>query len=96
VTPKLYADLKPHLTLYGPAEPKPGADPVVTAAVAQLPHLVGDAAPPAPSPQDVLTVRIIAAAYGPGNARVIHTAIVRVGASLPQGYTVLAWGNAVD
>src|SRR5271170_725046 len=86
VTPKLYAALKPHLTLYGPAEPKPGADPIVTAAVAQLPHLGGDAPPADPSPQDVLTVRIIAAAHGPGNARVTHTAIVRVGASLPQGY----------
>jgi general secretion pathway protein K len=96
VTPTLFAALKPHLTLYGPAEPKPGPDPVVTAAVAQLPQLGGEAAPTTPSPQDVLTVRIIATAHGPGNAHVTHNAIVRIGASLPQGYTVLAWGSAID
>jgi general secretion pathway protein K len=96
VTPTLYTALKPHLTLYGPAEPNPGADPVVSAAVAHLPQLGGGAPPPAPTPQDVLTVRIIAAAIGPGNAHVTHTAVVRIGSSLPQGYTVLAWGSAVD
>lgn len=97
MTPTLYAALKPHLTLYGPAEPKPGADPVVAAAVAQLPQ-IGEAAAPTPTPQDVLTVRITAAAVGPGNAHVTHTAVVRVGSSLPQGYAVLAWsgGGAVD
>lgn len=96
ITPTLYAALKPHLTLYGPADPKPGADPVVAAAIAQLPQIGEAAAPAAPNPQDVLTVRIIAAAVGPGNAHVTHTAVVRVGSSLPQGYTVLAWGGAVD
>jgi general secretion pathway protein K len=96
ITPTLYAALKPHLTLYGPAEPNPGTDPIVTAAIAQLPQLGEAAAPSVPSPQDVLTVRIIAAARGPGNAEVTRNAVVRVGASLPQGYTVLAWGSSVD
>ncbi len=96
VTSTLYAALKPYLTLYGPAEPKPGADPIVTAAVARLPQLGGEAPPSAASPQDVLTVRIIAAARGPGNAHVVRTAVVRIGASLPQGYMVAAWGSAVD
>ena len=95
VTPALYAALKPHLTLFGPAEPQPGADPIVAAAVAQLPQL-GGTATPAAAPQDVQTVRIIAAAAGPGNAHVTHSAIVRIGSTLPQGYAVLAWGNAVD
>ena len=96
VTPALYAALKPHLTLYGPAEPKPGIDPIVTAALAQLPQLGGSAPPPAPTPQDTLTVRIIAAAVGPGNAHVTRAAVVQIGSSLPQGYAVLAWGTAVD
>ena len=96
VTPTLYAALKPHLTLYGPAEPKPGIDPIVTAALAQLPQLGGSAPPPAPTPQDTLTVRIIAAAVGPGNAHVTRAAVVQIGSSLPQGYAVLAWGPAVD
>jgi general secretion pathway protein K len=95
VTPALYTALKPHLTLFGSAEPQPGADPIVVAALAQLPQL-GGAATPAAAPQDVQTVRIIAAAAGPGNAHVKHSAIVRVGSTLPQGYAVLAWGNAVD
>jgi general secretion pathway protein K len=95
VTPALYAALKPHLTLFGPADPQPGADPVVAAAVAQLPQL-GGATPAAAAPQDVLTVRIIAAAAGPGNAHVTRSAVIRIGSTLPQGYAVLAWGNAVD
>jgi general secretion pathway protein K len=96
VTPTLYAALKPHLTLYGPAEPKPGIDPIVTAALGQLPQLGGSAPPPAPTPQDTLTVRIIAAAVGPGNAHVTRAAVVQIGSSLPQGYAVLVWGPAVD
>jgi general secretion pathway protein K len=96
VTPTLYAALKPHLTLFGPAQPKPGADPIVTEALAQLPQIGAGLPSPAPTPQDVPTVRIIAAAIGPGNAHVTHTAVVRIGSSLVQGYTVLAWGNAVD
>jgi general secretion pathway protein K len=96
VTPRLYAALKPHLTLFGPADPDPGADPVVAAALAQLPQVGTNAPPAAPTPQDVMTVRIIAAAVGPGNAHVSRTAVVRVGSSLPQGYSVLAWGNTVD
>jgi general secretion pathway protein K len=96
VTPALYAALKPHLTLFGPADPQPGADPVVAAAVAQLPQLGGAATPAAAAPQDALTVRIIATAAGPGNAHVTHSAVVRIGSTLPQGYAVLAWSNAVD
>jgi general secretion pathway protein K len=96
VTPALYAALKPHLSLFAPAEPTPGSDPQVAAAVAQLPQLGGAAPPPAPTPQDVLTVRVVAAAAGPGNAQVTHTAVVRIGPAMPSGYAVLAWGNAVD
>lgn len=97
MTPELFAALRPHLTLFGPAEPNPvGADPVVAAALAQAQQLAQPASAAAPTPQDLLTVRIIAAASGPGNARLVRTAIVQVGSSLPQGYAVLAWGRGVD
>ncbi len=97
MTPALLAKLRPHLTLFGPAEPDPtAADPVVAAALAQISQQDQGASPVNVEPADVLTVRIIAAALGPGNARVTRTAIVRVGPSLPQGYVVLAWGNRVD
>ena len=97
VTPALYAALRPHLTLFGPAQPDPaGADPVVAAAVAQIPELAQTAAPAATSPQDSRTVRIVADAAGLGNARVSRTAIVRVGPTQPEGYQVLAWRNTVE
>ncbi len=97
MTPALFAKLRPHLTLYGAAEPDPGgADPVVAAALAQLATASQTDLPANPAPEDVLTVRIVAAALGPGNARITRTAIVRVGSTLPQGYVVLAWGNRVD
>jgi general secretion pathway protein K len=97
ITPALFAQLRPHLTLFGPAEPDPAAaDPVVAAALAQISQTTQAASPINATPADVLTARIIAAALGPGNARITRTAIVRVGSTLPQGYVVLAWGNAVD
>lgn len=98
VTPALYAALRPHLTLFGPPEPSPSGppDPIVAAALAQTPRLAQGAAPTAQTQQDTQTVRIIAAAAGPGNARVVHSAVVRIGPTLPQGYSVLAWGGRVD
>ena len=96
MTPALLATLRPHLTLYGPPEPDPaGADPVVAAALALIPQLTEATPSVGTSPQDVLTVRIIASSLGPGNARVTRSAIVRVGSTLPEGYVVLAWGSRV-
>ncbi len=97
VTPALYAALRPHLTLFGPPEPEPaGADPVVAAALVQTPELAQTAPAGGVPSQDTLTVRVIADAVGLGNARVTRTAVIRVGSALPQGYTVLAWGNTID
>jgi general secretion pathway protein K len=97
MTPALYAKLRPHLSLYGPAEPDPSAtDPVVAQALAQFSQQSGENQPLNQTPADVLTVRIVADAQGPGNARVTRKAIVRVGAELPQGYAVLAWGDRVE
>ena len=98
MTPALLATIRPHLTMFGPPEPNPvTTDPVVAAALALLAPQTG----PAPSPSnqaipDLLTVRITALASGPGNARIVRTAVVRIGTSLPQGYTVLAWSDNLD
>jgi len=94
MTPAVLAAIRPHLTLFGPPQPNlASADPVVAAALTAIPQ-----APQAPvsgsqPPQDQLMVRITATAFGPSNARVTKSAIVRVGAMLPGGYAVLAWSG---
>ena len=103
MTPALLTAIRPHLTLFGPAEPNPATtDPVVAAALA-LTSTAGSSTTGQPvvqpvpaTPPDALTVRITALAAGPGNARVTRTAVVRTGASLPQGYTMLAWGTSLN
>jgi len=98
ITPSVLAAMRPHLTLFGPAEPNPASpDPVVAAALADLPR-VGPAGVSANQQQpDVLTVRITATGVGPAKARIMRAAIVRIGAALlPQGYTVLARGTNFD
>jgi len=97
MTPATFAAIRPHLTLFGPPEPNPvSTDPLVAAALA----LISQAGPPAPAtnqgPPDQLTVRITALASALGNARVIRSAVVRTGATLPRGYSVLAWGNGFN
>ncbi len=98
VTPAVLIAIRPHLTLFGPSEPNPATtDPVVAAALA-MSSTTGQPVvqPGLPAPPDALTVRITALASGPGNARVTRTAVVRTGATLPQGYAVLAWGGSLD
>jgi len=97
MTPAVLVAIRPHLTLFGPPEPNPAtADPVVAAALA----LSSPASQPVVQPNQTspaaLTVRITALASGPGNARVIRTAVVRAGETLPQGYAVLAWGTSLN
>jgi general secretion pathway protein K len=99
MTPATLAAIRPHLTLFGPAEPNPaGSDPVVMAALGLTRQGTGPAAFSASqaAPPDVLTVRITAAASGPANARLIRSAIIRAGPTLPNGYSVLAWGNGFN
>jgi general secretion pathway protein K len=94
MTPPVLAAIRPHLTLFGPPEPNPAsADPVVAAALAEISVAPQTPAPANQPPPDLLTVRIEASAVGPGSARVMKTAIARVGAMLPGGYSVLAWGS---
>jgi general secretion pathway protein K len=95
ITPSVLAEIGPHLTLYGAAQPDPrAADPVVAAALAlasptlpSLPRFAVAAPPPFPL---LLTVRIAAAARGPGDARASTLVIARVGSLLPSGYVVLS------
>jgi general secretion pathway protein K len=97
MTPPVLAAMRPHLTLFGPPEPNPaGADPVVAAALSLLPQAPQAVSTRNPTTPDLLTVRITAVAIGPGNARVTRAAIVRIGATLPGGYSVLAWGSGFD
>jgi general secretion pathway protein K len=97
MTPVVLAALRPHLTLYGPAEPNPSSsDPAVRAALAAVTQSGGEQTPAASTPPEIVTARITAVAAGPGNARVARIAVVRLGAALPNGYTVLAWGDRLD
>jgi general secretion pathway protein K len=95
MTPEVLAAIGPHLTLFGPPQPSVATtDPAVAAALALVqPQTAQTASAVNPTVPDMSTVRITAAASGPGNARLVRTAIVRAGATLPNGYTVLAWGD---
>jgi general secretion pathway protein K len=102
MTPAVLLAIRPHLTLFGPPEPNPATtDPVVAAALALTSKTGSSPASlpvvqPSQTPPDNLMVRITALASGPGNARVTRTAVVRTGATLPQGYAVLAWGSGLN
>lgn len=99
MTPDLLESLRPHLTLFGPAVPNPaGADPVVAIALAEAARTLPGRAPPvaAADPSGVLTARISATAQGPGTAVANRIAIARVGASIPRGYSVLAWESDAE
>ena len=94
MTPAVLAAIRPHLTLFGPPQPNlASADPVVAAALAAIPQASPAPVSPNQPPPDIIIVRIRATALGPSNARVTKTAIVRVGAPMPGGYAVLAWGG---
>jgi general secretion pathway protein K len=95
MTPAVLAEIRPHLTLFGPPVPNPAnADPIVAEALAESAKTAQAPLPANPTPPDLLTVRITATAVGPGSARVTRRAVVRVGAVLAGGYTVLAWGGS--
>ena len=94
MTPAVLAAIRPHLTLFGPPQPNlASADPVVAAALATIPQAPQALVSPNQPPPDMIIVRITATAFGPSNARVTKSAIVRVGATMPGGYAVLAWSG---
>jgi general secretion pathway protein K len=93
VTPAVLAAIRPHLTLFGPPQPNPAsADPVVAATLASIGQAPQAAVAANQPPPDLILVRITATAFGPSNARVKKSAIVRIGAMLLGGYAILAWG----
>jgi general secretion pathway protein K len=97
MTPAILAAIRPHLTLFGPAQPNPlNADPIVMAALSQTQAGSQIPAPANQAAETPVMVRVMATALGPGNARVQRSAIVRVGAALPGGYIVLAWRGSFD
>jgi len=94
MTPNLLAALRPHLTLFGPAEPDPAAaDPEVAAALAIAGQLAADAGATPSGSSGLLTVRIVVTAQGPGNALATRIAVARVGPRQPNGYSLLAWDS---
>jgi len=98
MTPAVLAAIRPHLSLFGPPQPDAShADPVVAAILAAVapgnPIAASQRNPQAP---DVVTARITADADGPGNARVRHVAVVRVGEMLTGGYAIFAWDSGLD
>jgi general secretion pathway protein K len=100
MTTALLDALRPHLTLFGQAEPNPAAaDKVVATAIAlanRTSVALGAGQTSENAPGDIVTARIRANAQGPSNARVSRVAIARIGPFSSQGYTLLAWDNGVE
>jgi general secretion pathway protein K len=91
MTPATLAAIRPHLTLFGPAQPSATTpDPTVAVALAAASQAT-TASPALQPPPDMLTTRITATAIG-----ITRTAVVRVGAMLPRGYEILAWRDRYE
>jgi general secretion pathway protein K len=94
--PATYARIRPHLTLFGPPQPTvASSDPIVVAALAD-PTVKTTGLSASGPPPDVFTTRITATAFGAGNTRVTQVVTVRIGAALPFGYQILAWGTDLE
>ena len=96
MTPQLFAAIRPHLSLFAPAEPNVAhADPLVKAVLGAL----GQSEPTTPQAaarqSDQSTARIVVIARGLNNARSRLTVVVRV-APAAGSYTILAWHNDID
>ncbi|MGC2415793.1 MAG: hypothetical protein WA459_24235 [Stellaceae bacterium] len=93
MTPPVFDAIRPHLSLFAPAEPNMAqADPVVKAAMAALGRSAAAAPPLASQQSNVFTARITVIARGPGNAQATRTAIARITPG-SGAYTVLAWNS---
>jgi len=88
ITPEIFAAIRPHLSLFAPAEPTlADADPVVAAAMTEI----GAVRPgTAPARSDVLTAHLAAVAQCPRKARAVRDVVVRI-VPASQSYAVLAW-----
>ena len=91
MTPAAFAALRPHLSLYAPAQPvAASADPIVAAAIAAVTG--GEAGRPTlpPAQSAPVTARLAATAQGPANTSAARSAIVRIVPGAGK-YTILAW-----
>jgi general secretion pathway protein K len=92
MTPEIYEAIRPHLSLFAPAEPDPAqADAVIAAAVAAANRGGARAAPVLPGAGNSVAVRIVTEAES-ATARARHTAIVRLELRA-RSYTMLAWDD---
>jgi len=90
MTPAVFAEIKPHLSLFAPATPNLArADPVVAAALAMADPIGSATARPDREPQ-TLIARISVTAVGPNNVHATRNAVVRV-TPRSRTYTVLSW-----
>jgi general secretion pathway protein K len=97
MTPATLAALRPHLSLFAPAQPNPArADPVVAAALDVLARAGAPASFLTGPSSENRTVRITVVAHGPSNAVVTRTAIVKVGPAQVGGYAIVAWDSGAD
>jgi general secretion pathway protein K len=89
--------LRPHLSLFAPAQPNPArADPVVAAALELVARAGASVSLLTSPPSDNRTVRIAVIAHGPSNAAVTRTAIVKLGPAQASGYAIVAWDSGAD
>jgi general secretion pathway protein K len=96
MTPGVFAAIRPHLSLFAPAEPSLAhADPLVAAVMGATNGSAQGAARPPPLQFETLTARIAATARCPGNAHATRTAIAQI---VPGGarYMVMAWNPDSD
>ena len=79
MTPALLARLLPHLSLARDRPPDPAAaDPVVARALAAIAGPQAAAPPPSGASVDLSVVRVVAVALGPGGARFVRDAVLRL------------------
>lgn len=90
MTPAVYAAIRPHLSLFAPAEPRiDRADPVVASALRALgQNATGSLAETRQS--DLRTLRIAVSVEGPSGARSSRTAIARLSRG-SASYKILSW-----
>jgi general secretion pathway protein K len=90
MTPELLALVKPHLSLFQPAQPEaPYADPVVRQILDGLPVDPDNEDRPTTSGLDV--VRITADASLASGGRFVRRAVVKLGTTYDRGYLVAEW-----
>ena len=97
MTPRVFAAIAPHLSLFAPAEPvAQAADPVVTAALdAVMPNGAAQLQETPPVPAENFTASIRVTVQGPDNARAKRTVIVRIVPGAGR-YTILSWDDGAD